>query len=56
LVVEGQKPTHGHEEDDQFSRGGAEAVVKEINAAKSNILVQAYSLTSVPIAKLAHDH
>lgn len=33
-------------------RGGAtEAIVKEINAAKSEILIQAYSFTSQPIAK-----
>lgn len=33
-------------------RGGAtEAIVKEINTAKSEILVQAYSFTSEPIAK-----
>ncbi len=33
-------------------RGGCtEAVVKEINAAQTTILVQAYSFTSVPIAK-----
>lgn len=33
-------------------RGGAtEAVVREINAAKKTILVQAYSFTSAPIAK-----
>ncbi len=31
--------------------GATEAVVKEINAAKSEILVQAYSFTSVNIAK-----
>jgi hypothetical protein len=31
--------------------GCTEAVVKEINAAKMTILVQAYSFTSVPIAK-----
>jgi hypothetical protein len=31
--------------------GCTEAVVKEINAAKTDILVQAYSFTSVPIAK-----
>jgi phosphatidylserine/phosphatidylglycerophosphate/cardiolipin synthase-like enzyme len=33
-------------------RGGCtESIVKEINAAKSEILVQAYSFTSAPIAK-----
>ena len=33
-------------------RGGAtEAIVKEIDSAKSEILVQAYSFTSTPIAK-----
>jgi len=31
--------------------GCTEAVVREIDAAKSNILVQAYSFTSAPIAK-----
>ncbi len=31
--------------------GCTEAVVKEINAAKSEILIQAYSFTSAPIAK-----
>ena len=31
--------------------GCTEAIVKEINAAKTEILVQAYSFTSVPIAK-----
>lgn len=37
-------------------RGGAtEAIVKEINAAKSEILVQAYSFTSKPIAKALLD-
>ncbi len=36
-----------------FSPGGGctESIVKEINAAKSEILVQAYSFTSAPIAK-----
>lgn len=39
--------------DTYFSpKGGAtEAIAKEINAAKSEILVQAYSFTSKPIAK-----
>jgi phosphatidylserine/phosphatidylglycerophosphate/cardiolipin synthase-like enzyme len=39
--------------DSYFSpRGGAtEAIVKEINSAKTEILVQAYSFTSKPIAK-----
>jgi len=39
--------------DTYFSpRGGAtEAIVKEINSAKSEILIQAYSFTSAPIAK-----
>lgn len=33
-------------------RGGAtQAIVKEINSAKQEILVQAYSFTSTPIAK-----
>ena len=37
-------------------RGGCtEAVVKEINAAKTSILVQAYSFTSAPIAKALVD-
>jgi len=37
-------------------RGGAtEAIVKEINTAKSEILVQAYSFTSKPIAKALID-
>jgi len=37
-------------------RGGAtEAIVKEINSAKSEILVQAYSFTSKPIAKALVD-
>lgn len=37
-------------------RGGAtEAIVKEINLAKSEILVQAYSFTSKPIAKALVD-
>jgi phosphatidylserine/phosphatidylglycerophosphate/cardiolipin synthase-like enzyme len=31
--------------------GCTEAVVKELNAAKANVLVQAYSFTSTPIAK-----
>jgi phosphatidylserine/phosphatidylglycerophosphate/cardiolipin synthase-like enzyme len=31
--------------------GAAEAVIREINAAKTEILVQAYSFTSAPIAK-----
>jgi len=35
--------------------GCTEAVVKEIDAAKSSILVQAYSFTSVPIAKALVD-
>src|SRR5271157_2541703 len=35
--------------------GCTEAVVKEINAAKTAILVQAYSFTSVPIAKALVD-
>jgi phosphatidylserine/phosphatidylglycerophosphate/cardiolipin synthase-like enzyme len=36
-----------------FSPGGGctDAIVREINAAKSNVLVQAYSFTSAPIAK-----
>lgn len=43
--------------DTYFSpRGGAtEAIVKEINSAKSEILVQAYSFTSKPIAKALVD-
>lgn len=37
-------------------RGGAtEAIVKEINTAKQEILVQAYSFTSKPIAKALVD-
>jgi len=37
-------------------RGGAtEAIIKEINSAKSEILVQAYSFTSAPIAKALVD-
>ena len=35
--------------------GCTEAAVKEINAAKTTILVQAYSFTSVPIAKALVD-
>jgi phosphatidylserine/phosphatidylglycerophosphate/cardiolipin synthase-like enzyme len=35
--------------------GCTEAAVKEINAAKATILVQAYSFTSVPIAKALVD-
>jgi phosphatidylserine/phosphatidylglycerophosphate/cardiolipin synthase-like enzyme len=31
--------------------GGTEAIVKEIDGAKTEVLVQAYSFTSVPIAK-----
>ncbi len=31
--------------------GCTEAVVKELDAAKETVLVQAYSFTSVPIAK-----
>ena len=31
--------------------GCTEAVVKELNAAKTSVLVQAYSFTSTPIAK-----
>lgn len=43
--------------DTYFSpKGGAtEAIVKEISAAKSEILVQAYSFTSQPIAKALVD-
>jgi phosphatidylserine/phosphatidylglycerophosphate/cardiolipin synthase-like enzyme len=43
--------------DSYFSpRGGAtEAIVKEINSAKLEILVQAYSFTSKPIAKALVD-
>jgi phosphatidylserine/phosphatidylglycerophosphate/cardiolipin synthase-like enzyme len=37
------------------SGGATEAVVKEIDNAKSQILVQAYSFTSVPIAKALVD-
>ena len=37
------------------SGGCTEAVVKEINAAKTSILVQAYSFTSAPIAKAMVD-
>ena len=37
--------------------GCTEAIIKEINNAKSEILVQAYSLTSAPIARaLFHAH
>ena len=35
--------------------GCTEAVVKELDAAKSTVLVQAYSFTSVPIAKALVD-
>jgi len=35
--------------------GCTESIVKEINAAKSEILVQAYSFTSAPIAKALLD-
>ena len=35
--------------------GCTEAVVKEINAAQTTILVQAYTFTSVPIAKALVD-
>jgi phosphatidylserine/phosphatidylglycerophosphate/cardiolipin synthase-like enzyme len=35
--------------------GATEAIVKEINSAKSEILVQAYSFTSKPIAKALTD-
>ena len=35
--------------------GCTESIVKEINAAKSEILVQAYSFTSAPIAKALTD-
>src|SRR4051812_37993820 len=40
-----------------FSPGDkpTEAVVRELNAAKSNVLVQAYSFTSAPIAKAVVD-
>ncbi len=58
-------PSHGYAEqfkstgtiDVYFSpRGGAtEAIVKEITSAKSEILVQAYSFTSTPIAKALVD-
>jgi len=58
-------PSHGYAEqfkatgtiDVYFSpRGEAtEAIVKEINSAKSEILVQAYSFTSKPIAKALVD-
>ena len=34
--------------------GCTEGIVKEINNAKSEILVQAYSFTSTPIAKSYH--
>jgi phosphatidylserine/phosphatidylglycerophosphate/cardiolipin synthase-like enzyme len=37
------------------SGGATDAVVREINAAKQQILVQAYSFTSVPIAKALVD-
>ncbi len=33
------------------SGGATDAVVREVNAAKQQILVQAYSFTSAPIAK-----
>src|SRR5437867_10167114 len=39
--------------------GATDAVVREVNAAKQQILVQAYSFTSAPIAKAltdAHKH
>ena len=37
-------------------RGGCtETIVKEIGAAKSSILIQAYSFTSAPIAKVLVD-
>lgn len=35
--------------------GATEAIIKEINSAKSEILVQAYSFTSKPIAKALVD-
>jgi phosphatidylserine/phosphatidylglycerophosphate/cardiolipin synthase-like enzyme len=35
--------------------GCTEAVVKELNAAKTSVLVQAYSFTSAPIAKALLD-
>jgi len=35
--------------------GCTEAIVAEINAARSNILIQAYSFTSAPIAKAVID-
>jgi phosphatidylserine/phosphatidylglycerophosphate/cardiolipin synthase-like enzyme len=35
--------------------GCTESIVKEINAAKSEILLQAYSFTSAPIAKALLD-
>src|SRR5262245_17146137 len=40
-----------------FSPGGGatDAVVREINAAKTQVLVQAYSFTSAPIAKALTD-
>src|SRR5882672_10053022 len=40
-----------------FSPGGGatDAVVREVNAAKQQILVQAYSFTSAPIAKALVD-
>jgi phosphatidylserine/phosphatidylglycerophosphate/cardiolipin synthase-like enzyme len=35
--------------------GASQAIIKEINDAKSEILVQAYSFTSAPIAKALVD-
>src|SRR5262245_10265376 len=35
--------------------GATEAVVREVNAAKTQVLVQAYSFTSAPIAKALVD-
>jgi len=35
--------------------GATDAVVREVNAAKTQVLVQAYSFTSAPIAKALVD-
>ena len=56
-VIQGQSFQHLSPIGVYFSpRGGCtDAVVKELNAAKTSVLVQAYSFTSVPIAKALVD-
>ena len=53
LTVAASQPATRSDIDVYFSpKGGCtDAIVREINSAKSNIYVQAYSFTSLPIAK-----